>query len=151
MPYFLQQAVSDMAIINNWEPKGLHMDYRGNNCGKDILKHVLDLSGDPRFDTIKYIIGDFTHSTQIDATGEDVKMLAAYNAALSKSNPDILNPTVLPIDDEHCQSLVALYVLITEELTWGTTWTSSLEEARTWITDRRNDGWVAAPNDRKSQ
>ena len=127
-----------MPIANTWEPEGLHMNYSGFNRGKDVLDHVLGLSSDPRLDSIKYIVGDFTHSTGLESTPEDVKMLTAYNKALSKINPNILNPTVMPINDTDTQALISLYVLITEDLPWDTCWVKSLSEAREWVAERLN-------------
>ena len=124
-----------MPIENVWEPTGLHMHYRGETNGDEILEHVLALASDPRIDDVKYIIGDFSESTGIHADEIHVKKLAAFNSALARTNPKILNPTVLPQNDSS-QALVALYVLITEDMPWQTTWVRSIEQAREWIASK---------------
>ena len=122
-----------MPIENVWEPNGLHMLYTGELEGEEILSHVLRLASDPRIDSVKYIIGDFSGAKKLDADDKHVETLAAYNSALAKTNPSILNPTVLP-DGEFGQALVSLYVLITEDMPWQTEWFYSEREARNWIT-----------------
>ncbi|WP_101758263.1 hypothetical protein [Oceanicoccus sp. KOV_DT_Chl] len=121
-----------MPIENVWESKGLHMLYTGELGGDEILSHVLKLASDHRIDSVKYIIGDFTGATAIDAEERHVKTLVAYNSALAKTNPFILNPTVLP-NNELGQSLVSLYVLLTEGMPWMTEWFYSEHAARKWI------------------
>ena len=121
-----------MPIENIWEPKGLHMLYTGELAGDEILSHVLQLSSDRRFDSAKYIIGDFSGAVAIDANDRHVETLVAYNSALAKTNPSILNPTVLP-NNEFGQSLVSLYVLLTEGMPWKTEWFYTEHDARAWI------------------
>lgn len=123
-----------MPITQNWEPRGLHTDYAGDTSGEEILSSVLALSSDPRFDDLTYIIGDFSKSTGITAGSKDVETLAAYVKALSRTNPHISNPSILPNDDSG-QALIALYVLITEDIPWKTTWVKTEAEARKWIAD----------------
>lgn len=122
-----------MPIENAWEPNGLHMLYTGELEGDEILPHVLKLAGDTRIDSVKYTIGDFSGAKTINADYMHVEALVAYNAALAKTNPSIQNPTVAP-SNEFGQTLVSLYVLLTEDMPWGTEWFYSEHEARHWIT-----------------
>ncbi len=121
-----------MAIIHNWEPNGLHTQYINATSGEQMIASALEISGDPRFDSLHYVIGDWSQSAQSGITAKEVELLAKHIAALCKTNPDILNPSILP-KGESAQALVALYVSLTEDLSWKTDWFHTEEEAREWI------------------
>lgn len=121
-----------MAVIHHWENWGLHTCYVGFNTGEELLSAALEVSGDPRFDQINYLIGDWSGSESSNITMEDVQKLASYIEAFSRSNSNILHPSVLP-EGESRQAMVALYAMLTEDIPWTVTWFDTLEEARAWI------------------
>ncbi len=57
---------------NTWEPGGLHRKFTGTISGDEILESNFELHTDPNFQTINYIINDFTavtgHSIEVAHT-----------------------------------------------------------------------------------
>lgn len=121
-----------MTIQHHWEEKGLLIRYTGRTSGQELINSALELSGNARFDEIKYIIGDWSASEPGGITSEEVEALVACLRAIAQSNPRIINPSILP-PEEHRQALVAFYVALTQDLPWNTDWFHTEEEARDWI------------------
>ena len=64
-----------MSYTNIWEPEGLYRKFEGEISGDEILESNYELHEDPNFQTIKYIINDFTEETahtRAYATSDDI-------------------------------------------------------------------------------
>ena len=122
-----------MPVEHRWESKQLlHTYYTGKVTADDLINGALEIGSDPRFDDLRYIIGDWTKSTQSTITVEDVEHLSAYISAIAKSNPRIKNVTVMN-SVESRQALVSLYGMLTEQTTWEVNAFLTLKEAREWL------------------
>lgn len=121
-----------MPIVHDWSAKGLHTKYIGSISGDDLVEDALKVSGDPRFDDIRYVIGDWTESGSNTIGIDDVERLAACMKAVAKSNPYIKNATVMDADEERA-ALVGLYLFLTEDIPWEVDAFKTLEEAKFWV------------------
>ena len=63
-----------MPHTNTWEPGGLYRKFTGEISGEEILEANFELHIDPNFQTINYIINDFTEVTghSIETTHTEV-------------------------------------------------------------------------------
>ena len=69
-----------MPAEHHWESKQLlHTYYTGKVTADDLINGALEIGSDPRFDDLRYIIGDWTKSTQSTITMEDVERLYQRN------------------------------------------------------------------------
>ena len=59
-----------MPHTNTWEPAGLHRKFTGTISGDEILESNFGLHSDPDFQTINYIINDFT-----EVTGHSIEVI----------------------------------------------------------------------------
>lgn len=61
-----------MPCINKWESEGLYRQFTGIIGGDEILESNFELHADSKFQTIDYVISDFTavigHSIDVDHT-----------------------------------------------------------------------------------
>lgn len=75
-----------MAYLHQWKNSGLYREFSGRVSGEEVLESNLKLQGDPRFDTIKYIINDFLLVSDIEINIDEIKRIAAIDKAASLSN-----------------------------------------------------------------
>lgn len=128
----LYRVENAMGVINNWEANGLYIQYIGHVSGAEMLAAALEVSGDPRFDDIRYVLSDWRQATETSITPDHIRELVAYVNAMAKSNPKIKNATVM-YDDEERKAKVALYGVLAEDSPWQIDFFDTIEEARAWI------------------
>ena len=124
-----------MAIDKFWEENGIYVRYSGCIEGKDVLSDVLEGSGDPRFDDLRYIIIDLSEALESTVSMEDIEILNAYNKAMAISNPHIKNAVVSFKGDESREALATLYALNAEALPWAVKVFYALDDARQWVSN----------------
>lgn len=73
-----------MSYTNTWESEGLYRKFEGEISGDEILESNYELHEDPNFQTIKYIINDFT-----EVTGHSIE--TAHTRAYATSDDIISN------------------------------------------------------------
>jgi len=84
-----------------WEPEGYYRKFEGEVSGEEILDSNFELQADPRFQSIKYVINDFTqiesHTIEIAhtnayATTDEIVSLTkgALKIAIVVVNDDLL-------------------------------------------------------------
>ncbi len=122
-----------MAIDLEWESKQLlSMRYKGMVLGVDLLSVTLQISGDPRFDDLRYILSDWSNVKKTDVSVKDVKVLVAYATAMARTNDKIMNATVIS-EDEKGQALAAFYKDLTADISWQIKYFTNEPEARNWF------------------
>ncbi|MBL4584306.1 MAG: hypothetical protein JKX83_06795 [Pseudomonadales bacterium] len=122
-----------MTIELNWESKQLlWVKYQDMVYGQELLDTTLALSGDRRFEELRYILSDWSEIKKTNISTSHVTELAAYIAAIAETNQRIKNATVTS-KDEAGQSLAVFYQHLTEEISWDVDFFSSALEAREWF------------------
>ena len=122
-----------MPISHEWNPPLLVTRYTGKVTGEELIQEAISVSGDPRFDSLRYIIGDWTGATESETTPEDVEKLAVYIEQISRSNPNVKNATIT-YNRESSKALAALYLMLTETTSWKTEMFNTMEGALNWCT-----------------
>tara|TARA_B100000809_G_C15138370_1_gene531693 strand:- start:1474 stop:1851 length:378 start_codon:yes stop_codon:yes gene_type:complete len=123
-----------MSIKHEWLPHGLHIRYLDFVCGDSLLAAALEVSGDERFDDLRYIIGDWSGCTEAVVSTEEVATLAAYVKAIARSNSRIINLNVMRKDFGN-QAFINLYMVLTDDVPWQVLAFRSLTEAESWLTE----------------
>lgn len=121
-----------MSVKNNWEKNGLYIQYLDHVNGDEMLEAALKVSGDPRFDDIRYVISDWSRATTTAIDPEHVRTLVAYVNAMAKTNAKVRNATVMHGDEER-KATVALYGVLASDTPWDIDFFDTMEEARAWI------------------
>lgn len=75
-----------MAYQNIWEEKGLHRKFSGNITGHEVLSSNLSIHNDERFETISYVINDFSNIDSFDITRHDIEDFASIDTIASTYN-----------------------------------------------------------------
>jgi hypothetical protein len=127
------QRESVMAIKHLWESsKVLHILYTGNISGEELLNSALEISGSEHFDSLRHIIADWREAGATTVTLEDVEALAAYIRAMTITNPNIKNVSIMNQREEN-QALVTFYASLTKDSLWQVASVKTMEEARQWL------------------
>lgn len=122
-----------MAINHQWVTEELlHTRYIGQVTGKELLQAAYDIGGDPRMDKIRYVIGDWSQVKDAQVSADDVRELAAYIIALSKSYPLVKNASVVA-NYESGEARATLYDVLTADAAWETATFATYEEAIDWF------------------
>ncbi|WNO08763.1 hypothetical protein [Teredinibacter sp. KSP-S5-2] len=122
-----------MAIQDDWShPEMLYTLYTGIVTGEELLETALKKSGDPRFDDVKYIIGDWTEALLSYVSAEEIKQLVAYHKGMTKTCPYAKLATVVN-RDRSGNALAAWYKLLCENLPWDVEIFYTLEDAEEWL------------------
>lgn len=125
-----------MAIELDWESERLLcMRYTGMVHGRELLSTTLEISGDQRFDDLRYILSDWSNIKKTDISVDDVRVLAAYIKSMSKINGKIKNATVVS-KDEAGQALASFYKHLTRDAAWDVDSFNTSEAARSWFAER---------------
>ena len=74
-----------MPHTNKWEPGGLYRKFTGTISGEEILDSNFELHADPNFQTINYIINDFTEVTDHSIETVHTKVYASTDEVASNT------------------------------------------------------------------
>ena len=74
-----------MPHTNTWEPGGLYRKFTGITSGEEILESNFELHMDPTFQTINYIINDFTEVTGHSIETIHTKVYASTDEIVSNT------------------------------------------------------------------
>ena len=74
-----------MPHTNTWEPGGLYRKFTGEISGEEILESNFELHIDPNFQTINYIINDFTEVTGHSIETAHTKVYASTDEIISNT------------------------------------------------------------------
>jgi len=97
----------------------------------ELIDSMLEMSGDPRFDSLKYLIGDWQGADQVDITEADFEAGRQFLDAISLSCGYIKNAVVIN-DDERSRKLAEMYKDDHNEK-WTVKIFYDINEARAWL------------------
>lgn len=87
-----------MSHQDKWEKDGLYRHFTGKVSGEEILDANLNIQGDVRFLDIKYVINDFTQTTEFDSTKTDVAKIVTFDNVVSISKKQLKIAIVATLD-----------------------------------------------------
>jgi len=89
-----------MPHTNTWEKKGLLRKFTGNIQPEEILSSNFDIHVHPEFESIKYIINDFTEVTGMSVNKSHTKIYASSDDMASNTKGK-LKIAIIAIQDAH--------------------------------------------------
>jgi len=120
-----------------WENEGVLSSYDGEFTPETHSAGLNALFGDPRIDTIKYMIGDYTevHGDLLTEEYVDYPVAMTAGAALYLNNIKI----ALVAIDKKIIALCRLFIELSNKInpTWETRLFDDIETARSWIASIR--------------
>lgn len=122
-----------MPITSEWKSnKLLVIRYSGHISGSEVIKSAVELSADPRFDSLRFVYGDWRNLTGMDIDLKDVEEMVAYTEAFAKSNPSVKHAIIMS-NLETPQAFAGMYKFLSEHLPWETELFHTLEDAQAWL------------------
>jgi hypothetical protein len=109
-------------------PRVLYTQYLGIVTGDELIQSSLQKSGDSRFDSIDYLIGDWSQVDRTEISAEHVKELIACLNAISRICPKARNASIVKRNDTGL-ALVAWYRHLGSELPWTIDIFHAIDEA----------------------
>lgn len=116
-------------IRNNWLPsKTLYTKYTQEVTGAELLDATLEVTGDTRWDGLKYVIGDWTQVDKTEISAKHVEEMIACLLPASRYCPHAINCAIVKRNNTGT-ALAAWYKLLGEKLPWQIDIYHSKEEA----------------------
>lgn len=100
----------------SWRNQGVEWQFTGRVTGAEIIRTNMEIYGDGRFDDLDYQIVDFSNIDEIQITEDDVKKIAYFDMAASKSNPDL--KVAIISQEEKLLSYIGLYAAYMQGIEW---------------------------------
>jgi hypothetical protein len=120
-----------MAYTIEWKKSGVQTSFYGNVTGAEILGHNRELHGDERFDSVRFIVGDFLDAQHVSITLEEVREIAALDNVAAQSNPRI-KVAIVSIS-ETIDTGGAVYKEDNVDSPWETESFRTMEQALDWV------------------
>lgn len=114
-----------------WEPpSGLIKSHFGQVAGREVLEANRRAEADFRFDSLRWVINDFSKCTEVSVTPAEVELISAIDRAAAKTNPSIR----IAIVATHQEVVDASIAYANDSLTpFLTKVFNSIDDARLWL------------------
>lgn len=85
-----------MSYSNLWSKVQVIKQFHGNVTGPDFVESVRAVSGDPRFDSLRSVVNDFSDVSDMSVDESSLIDATALTVGVSISNPRLLVAFVIP-------------------------------------------------------
>lgn len=119
-----------MGYTITWGARGAVKHFFGEVTGNDVMRSVVEIERDARFDRLRYVINDLLAATAFSCSLQDVDEIAAIDLAASRTNANILIAAVATMPE--IVAAARLYAESTMNV-YPTRVFATLEEAWAWI------------------
>jgi len=119
-----------------WEPRGACKRFFGQVSDAELMRSVVEIEGDHRFDAIRYVVNDFRAVEGFQVTEENVMTISAIDGAASITNPTIKIAIVAV--DAAVRAMAELYANSPLN-TYPTRIFAAMAEARAWAETPSDD------------
>ncbi len=119
-----------MSYKLSWKVRGVIKHFSGHLTDKQLMQSVIDVEGDSRFDSLRYVINDFREVISVSVDNTVVEEIAAIDMSAAKTNPNIriaivaTSPEIITASEQYAYSPFNAY---------PTRIFSSMEEANSWL------------------
>lgn len=83
---------------NQWEENSLYRYFYDVVSGEEVINANLELHGNPHFTELKYVINDFTETTEFDTCHADITKIVAFDKVASVSNKRLKIAIIVTLD-----------------------------------------------------
>lgn len=122
-----------MSYTRAWEKEGVVTTFSGSVSMKEVFNADKEFYADPRSDSSKYQITDFSGITPGRTNDIDIQKVAAFDAGSSMSIPFL--KVALITNDPHVKFLCQKYIDFSRLLntTWKFNICEDMQSARKWV------------------
>jgi len=120
-----------MPYTITWLPEGVVICLNGEITFEENMKFNGELYGDPRFETIKYEIGDYRGVTKFHVSEKETEVIASLEKHSSRWNSHLKVAHVTT--DPKMIDLIRLYEQSMADTMWEFALFSTMEEAEEWV------------------
>lgn len=129
LPY-LNQA-KEMGYKINWERRGVLVEFQDKSTGMDVINIDNLLYSYDKFEKMRYQLWDFTNSTEIIFTDEEMEIIGVLDKSASVWNKSML-VAIVSTDNVFINSL-AIYKKEISEINWVCEIFNDINNARSWL------------------
>lgn len=120
-------------VTHSWPCRELlHICYTGAVTGEELVTSALAIAGDRRFESTRFVLGDWLDYRHSAVRTDDVKTLVAIMKSICKGRPFIKNATVIRPDGTG-NAMLAFYKMLTEETLWKVEIFHQYDDAYKWF------------------
>ena len=122
-----------MPYIAKWEDEGLVREFYGVVNSNEVLESDREFYEDPRSDTAKYQITDFSSAQPGEIEDAHITKIAALDIGASITLPNL--KVAFVVNDEYVKALCEKYIELSRVAneTWEFKIFGDMESARKWI------------------
>lgn len=122
-----------MAYIAKWEDDGFVREFYGVVSSSEVLRSDREFYEDPRSDTAKYQITDFSNAQPGDVDDTDITKIAALDIGASVAIPNL--KVAFVTSDEYVKALCEKYIELSQVAneTWEFKIFEDMQSARRWV------------------
>ncbi|MBD3348982.1 MAG: hypothetical protein GF400_07280 [Candidatus Eisenbacteria bacterium] len=120
-----------MSYETYWEDEGVRWVYEGTMTDDDVLRANLELYDDPRFESLRYEIADFTRVAKFAAGADSIRKLSQLDKKQSARNPDV--KVAIVATAPLMRGIARMYALASGDSPWDTRIFETESEAREWL------------------
>ncbi len=114
-----------------WTERGIEWRYYGVVTAAETREADNAFYNDPRSDTAKYQFIDLRDVEELIFNVHEQEVNAGYDAAQSKSTPNVRVAFITP--DDRFDELLAVYMQLLNNSSWRAKTFTSVEAAREWV------------------
>ena len=114
-----------------WETDGLVRKFSGQVSGEEILKSNFALQANPKFQTIKYIINDFTEVTSHSIEQSHTNVYASTDEIISNEKGKL--KIAIVVNQESLIELAKNYQSLMRNMLFECEIFQSVEDSRQWV------------------
>lgn len=118
---------------NTWEQDNLYREFSGEIASDEILESNFKLQAHPNFESIKYIINDFTEVTAHNIELVHANVYAKTDEIISNTKGKLKIALIVPINSTIMEAAIGYRTLMINSL-FSCEIFNTLEEAKAWAT-----------------
>ena len=119
-----------------WEEKGLYRKFIDSVSGEEVLNSILAIQGDARFDSIRYVVNDFSQIIDFEVSDLDIKKIVIVDNVAAMTNPNIKIAIVATY--EPLLQWIELYCEKMEDSLYECKIFDNIDEAYQWVPSKNN-------------
>ena len=124
-----------MPVFNDWPcNKLLHARYVGEVSGDEIEQGVMQLGGDARLDTLRYVFADWREASNTQQLLVDsMRRVAVFLGAVALSRPGVKVALLININNPHSREAAAQFELDAQSGPWAVKCFEQVEQVYSWL------------------
>jgi hypothetical protein len=127
------QEMHRMPYKYSWPDNTFLAEFSGTTTAREIAAVNHAFSGDPRIDSVRYSVWDFSQVTMIDMSRNEIEEAAAFDKGLTYTKRHLKGALIAVNDQVRTQIETYMAAAQSLDVSWDTRIFDKLEVARAWL------------------